>query len=119
MKIDENAIIDCDCSEGERKRQLHDRVCKLKPFHKYAKQNVPIEDLEKYVKAISNKYNVVPQWVFMDMFANKKAVIYSCSVMRKDNHEWLGTVYGSTLHELFSKLSVKMEIEAKKLKGKK
>ena len=119
MKKNEDTIIEYDCSEGKFKKQLHDRVCKLKPFYKYADREVPIEDLERFVRAISNKHNVIPQWVFMDMFASKKAIVYSCSVMRKDNHEWLGTVYGSTLHELFSKLSVKMEIEAKKLKGKK
>ena len=44
---------------------------------------------------------------------------YSCGVKTSDTHEWLGTVYGSSLYELFAKLTIKMYSEVRSGKVKK
>lgn len=110
-----NDVIELDCRNGKNKELLNKRVHELKPFAKHKENEVKIEDLEKYVRLISKKYNVCPQWIMMDVFASNASMVYSCSVLKKDTREYLGVVYGASLYELMSKLAVKMEIEAKKV----
>lgn len=92
---------------------------KFKPFAKYTGQDVPLGKLEKFASVITTKYNISPQWITIDTQASDKSYIYSCSIVSRDTRDWLGTVYGCSMYELFAKLVIKMVVEAKASKGSK
>lgn len=113
MKIEE--ILNLDCRDKKNAEALQAMLKKIKPLSKH-EGKVPIESLEKLVFVLSSKYDVTPQYVFVDIYANGSSLVYSCNVLSKGDRELLGTVYGATLYELFAKLALKMFSE---VKGKK
>lgn len=110
MKIEE--ILNLDCRDKKNAEALQSMLKKIKPISKY-EGKVPLESLEKLVFVLSNKYDITPQYVFIDIHASGSSVVYSCNVLSKGDRELLGTVYGATLYELFAKLALKMFAEAK------
>lgn len=117
-------ILNLDYRKEESQEIIQKVLRKIKPLSKYSEENeqVPVELLEKTISVLVNKYTITPQWVLMHFTGLQKGVpaMYSCSVKTSDTHEWLGTVYGSSLYELFAKLTIKMysEVRSGKVKEK-
>lgn len=107
-------ILNVDYSKEENKKLIQKVLTKIKPLSKY-QDGVPIEALERTVVAICNKYNVDPQWISFTIGDGKgNKILYSCGVKTHDTAEWLGTVYGSCIYELYAKLCIKLYSESKK-----
>lgn len=111
-------VLNADYRTEAGRKMVQDVLHKFKPFVKYEGRDVPLDKLEKFASIITSKYNIRPQWVVIDADAADKTYVYSCSLVSRDTRDWLGTVYGSTLYELFAKVVIKMAVEAKALKGK-
>lgn len=111
MKTDE--ILNLDYRKEEAKEIIQKVLRKIKPLSKFSEeQDVPLEAIEKCIRVMSQKYDIVPQWVTMSLY--ESAVnIYSIGVKTAKEHQWLGNVYGMCLYEVFSKLAIKMYSEIK------
>lgn len=105
-------ILNLDFREEESKEIIQKVLRKIKPLSKYSDEEVPLEAIEKVVRVLSEKYEIVPQWISVFYIPNTKNC-YSVSVKTTTNHEWLGTIYGICLYELFAKLAIKMYSEVK------
>lgn len=105
-------ILNIDCRKEDGKHKVNSFLWKIKPI---AKLNVPkgciveIEDLEKVLHGISQKYGYEAQW-YRPYYEEKKFRFWQCSVLRTSNgtREWLGEVYGVTLWEITAKCIIKI-----------
>lgn len=106
-------ILNLDYRKEENKEIIQKVLRKIKPLSKYSEEEqIPLEAVEKLVRVLSQKYEITPQWMSM-YFGEQVVGIYSIGVKTTTNHEWLGTVYGMCLYEVFSKLAIKMYSEIK------
>lgn len=91
--------------EDDKSYEIMQKVLKkIKAFSKY--EEVSLEQLEKFATKIVYKYDVSFQWIMISK--NNNNLLYSLSMKRDSNGDWLGTVYGISLYELFAKLNVKL-----------
>lgn len=106
-------ILNLDYRKKENQEIIQKVLRKIKPFSKYSdKSNVPIEAIEKLIRVLCQKYEIAPQWMTMSYFEPTLG-IYSIGIKTTTEHEWLGTVYGMCLYEVFAKLAIKMYSEVK------
>lgn len=106
-------ILNLDYRKEESQEIIQKVLRKIKPLSKYSDEsNIPIEAIEKLVRVLVQKYEITPQWMTMSYFEPILG-IYSIGVKTTIKHEWLGTVYGMCLYEVFAKLAIKMYSEAK------
>ena len=108
-----NQVIQLDCRERENRETIQRVLRQIKPLSKYSDEsNIPIEAIEKLIRVLVQKYEITPQWMTMSYFEPILG-IYSIGVKTTTEHEWLGTVYGMCLYEVFAKLAIKMYSEVK------
>ena len=106
-------ILNLDYRKEESQEIIQKVLRKIKPLSKYLDEsNVPIEAIEKLIRVLVQKYEITPQWMTMSYFEPTLG-IYSIGVKTTTEHEWLGTVYGMCLYEVFAKLAIKMYSEIK------
>jgi len=106
-------ILNLDYRKKESQEIIQKVLRKIKPLSKYSdKSNVPIEAIEKLIRVLVQKYEITPQWMTMWYFEPTLG-IYSINVKTTTENEWLGTVYGMCLYEVFAKLAIKMYSEVK------
>lgn len=103
-------ILALDMRVDGNREKLQKVLSKIKPFAKYEK--VPLEMIEKLIGKMCRKYNVRVQYMFITR--NDDCDYYTLSVKRDDTHEWIGSVYGITLYEVFAKLAVMLYALVKK-----
>ena len=112
-------ILNLDYRKKESQEIIQKVLRKIKPLSKYSDEsNVPIEAIEKLIRVLVQKYEITPQWMTMSYFEPILG-IYSIGVKTTTEHEWLGTVYGTCLYEVFAKLAIKMYSEVRSGKVKK
>ena len=106
-------ILNLDYRKKESQEIIQKVLRKIKPLSKYSDEsNVPIEAIEKLIRVLVQKYEITPQWMTMWYFEPTLG-IYSINVKTTTENEWLGTVYGMCLYEVFAKLAIKMYSEVK------
>jgi hypothetical protein len=106
-------ILNLDYRKKESQEIIQKVLRKIKPLSKYPDEsNVPIEAIEKLIRVLCQKYEIAPQWMTMSYFEPTLG-IYSIGIKTTTEHEWLGTVYGMCLYEVFAKLAIKMYSEVK------
>ena len=106
-------IINLDYRKEESQEIIQKVLRKIKPLSKYSDEsNIPIEAIEKLVRVLVQKYEIAPQWMSMSYF-EQNHIIYSIGIKTSTDHEWLGTIYGMCLYEVFAKLAIKMYSEIK------
>lgn len=106
-------ILNLDYRKEESQEIIQKVLRKIKPLSKYSDEsNIPIEAIEKLVRVLVKKYEITPQWMTMSYFEPTLG-IYSIGVKTTTEHEWLGTVYGMCLYEVFAKLAIKIYSEVK------
>ena len=106
-------ILNLDYRKEESQEIIQKVLRKIKPLSKYSDEsNIPIEAIEKLIRVLVQKYEITPQWMTMSYFEQTLG-IYSICVKTTTGHEWLGTVYGMCLYEVFAKLAIKMYSEIK------
>lgn len=111
MKTEE--ILNLDYRKEESQEIIQKVLRKIKPLSKYSEeQDIPLEAIEKVIRILSQKYEIVPQWMVMSLYESAINV-YSIGVKTSNDHEWLGNVYGMCLYEVFAKLAIKMYSEIK------
>jgi hypothetical protein len=116
-KVTTEQVLNFDYRKEENKKIMQKVLRQIKPLSKFSEEDeqISMELLEKTISVLVNKYEITPQWVSMNFRGLQKGVpaTYSCGVKTSDTHEWLGTVYGSSLYELFVKLTIKMYSEVR------
>ncbi len=105
-------ILNLDYRKEESQKIIQKVLKKIKPLSKYSDEFVPLEAIEKLIRVLCQKYEITPQWMTMSYFESTLS-IYSIGVKTTTKHEWLGTVYGIYLYEVFAKLAIKMYSEIK------
>lgn len=106
-------ILNLDYRKEESQEIIQKVLRKIKPLSKYSDEsNVPIEAIEKLIRVLVQKYEITPQWMTMSYFEPILG-IYSIGIKTTTEYEWLGTVYGMCLYEVFAKLAIKMYSEVK------
>ena len=106
-------ILNLDYRKEESQEIIQKVLRKIKPLSKYSEeQDIPLEAIEKVIRILSQKYEIVPQWIVMSLYESAINV-YSIGVKTSNDHEWLGNVYGMCLYEVFAKLAIKMYSEIK------
>lgn len=97
------------------KELFQETIKKIKPFRKID-GDVPLELLEMFIHKMSKKYLFRPQWINFSLGDDK---YYSLSFVETEKHDWIGTVYGATIYELFLKSVLKIFNDIKNNKIKK
>ena len=103
-----------DCSKKENLEIINRILHKIKPIQRMCGDSKPtIEQLEKALHMIANKYNYRTQqiWFFdkEEVGKDAKFQFYSMGVVDKNNgHKWIGDVTGITLWELIAKGIIKI-----------
>lgn len=89
---------------------------KITPFKDVKQEEIPLELLETFVFKLSLTYDFKPQWITFTNSSDKQC--YTLAMVRESDNEWLGTVYGNSIYELFAKFSLKIfyEISNKNVK---
>lgn len=98
-----------DCSSIREKEKLDSLIRKIKAFE--IKEDIFVDDLEKFIVKASNKYYVDMQYIFHTN--NEEGLFYSSSIVNTKSHERICTVYGKDLNELFKKMSLVIYYEIK------
>lgn len=106
-------ILNLDYRKEESQETIQKVLRKIKPLSKFSDEMIPLEAIEKTVKVLTNKYAITPQWMTISYREPVVLGNYSIGVKTSDTHEWLGTVYGSCLYEVFAKLAIKMYAEVR------
>lgn len=107
-------ILNLDYRKEENREIIQKVLRQIKPLSKYSDEMIPLECIEKVIKVLVNKYEITPQWMSIFYRDYEQAFgIYSIGVKTTNNHEWLGTVYGMCLYEIFAKLAIKMYSEVR------
>lgn len=104
-------ILNLDYRKEENQEIIQKVLKKIKPLSKYSEE-VPLESIEKTIKVLTNKYDIMPQWMGMN-YHEPILGIYSIGVKTATTHKWLGNVYGMCLYEVFAKLAIKMYSDVK------
>jgi hypothetical protein len=106
-------ILNLDYRKEESQEIIQKVLRKIKPLSKYSDESsIPIEAIEKLIRVLAQKYEITPQWMTMSYFESTLS-IYSIGIKTTTKHEWLGTVYGMCLYEVFAKLAIKMYSEVR------
>lgn len=109
-------ILNLDYRKEENKKIIQKVLRQVKPLSKFSdEEQIPIELLEKTISVLTNKYEIIPQWItcgFRDAAAGCVGY-YSAGVKMTTDHTWLGNASGHTIYELFAKLTIKMYAEVR------
>ena len=87
---------------------LHSLLFKIPPLKKYGPEgDVPLEVLEKVMRVFDEKHGIRLQYIMpipQKSTKDKPKFYYSCSLKSTRTNNWIGTIYGLTLHECFVKM---------------
>lgn len=98
-----------DCSSIKGKEKLNSLVRKIKIFSE--KEDIFVDDLERFVIKAANKYYIDIQYIFHTN--NEEGLFYSTAIMDTKKRDRICTVYGMNLNELFSKVAIVIYYEIK------
>lgn len=109
-------VLGLDYNEEESKSKIQKVLKQIKPLSKYSdEEDVPLVALEKLIRVVCNKYLVRIRNIQQDIWSNKNYNIWKCDVMVDGKmFDSVGTVYGTSIYELFAKIAILMYSEIKK-----
>ena len=103
-----------DYRKKENQKMIQKALKRMKPFQKYSvEEDVTLEDVEKLVWILCRKYDVCIQYINMVQLEHNDD-FFTASVTRSSDHEWLGSVHGCCLYDLFAKIAIKLYTHIKK-----
>ena len=104
MKLSE--VINGDFRNTEHEAQAQFWLLKIDVLSKRTPEGekVKLEDIEKLIIKLQNKYGHKMQWINLVTIDGEKPW-YSVSIV-SDKHEWLKTLYGMTIYELYCKVAL-------------
>lgn len=102
-------VIDGDFRHEGTEEDAQVWLLKIPPLIKrtHEGEKVKLEDIEQLIIKLSKKYKIQMQWISLT-FIDGEIPWYSVSVKDGQTHEWLKTVYGLTIYELFIKVALFM-----------
>lgn len=114
MKFDIEELLVLDTRKEEDMYKVQYFLKKLKPFRKYenAEKDIPIEKLEKMIEMLSRKYSISIQYITPSILKDEM-LWWSASIRKDTNFEWLGTIYGCNIYEIFAKAVLFMAYNVK------
>ena len=101
-----------DYRKDENKKMIQKALKKIKPFSEFEKKPT-IEDFEKYIGKVSKKYNVVSQYIMFHMDDDGN-ILPAISFKSRIEHEWIATISGCCLYEVFAKSIICLYTKIKK-----
>lgn len=106
-------VLNINCKSKEGKETLQRYLKKLKPFREFDEnEDIPLEKIEKLIYKLTRKYEIEPQYMFINCVDASKTSLYSLGI-RTPKGNWLGTVYGITIYETLAKAALKMFFEVR------
>lgn len=102
-------VINGDFRNESTKQEAQNWLLKIEPLRKRTPvgENVKFEDIEQLIIKISKKYKIMMQWISFTMLEGE-VPWYSVSVKDGQTHEWLKTLYGISVYELYVKVALFM-----------
>lgn len=102
-------VIDGDFRYPEFEEETQRWLLKIGPLRKRTPEGekVKFDDIEQLVFKLSKKYKIHMQWISIS-FIEGEIPWYSVSIKDATTHEWLKTIYGMTMYEVYSKVALFM-----------
>ena len=102
-------VIDGDFRYDDYEVETQNWLLRIKPLKARTPdgEKVKLEDIERLIVSLTKKYQIVMQWISLTIIDNN-IPYYSVSIMDKRTHEWVKTIYGLTIYELYSKVALFM-----------
>ena len=104
-------VIDGDFRYDDYEEEAQRWLLKIEPLRKRTPEGekVKFEDIEQLIIKLTKKYSLAMQWISLVIIDEKKEIPYfSVSILDKKSHEWVKTIYGLSMYELFSKVALFM-----------
>ena len=119
MKIKQ--VISGDFRKEEVRSEAQRWLKKIKILNKVTPENeeVPIDALDKLLVKLLAKYPLRMQWVSLTISDDEELPWYTVSFKTKDTHEWLGSLYGVTIYEIYCKAVLFCYAKVQSIKGDK
>lgn len=106
MKTEE--ILRLNFNKPEDQAKMQKVLRKIKPFSKVEEgKKIPLEMIEKFVAKINTKYAIRVQYIDYSITSDG-IPLYGLSIMYDKDRQWIGTVRGCSMYEVFSKAAVKL-----------
>lgn len=92
-----------DYRKSEVRDLIQTALRKIPALSKHNEENdIPLEALEKAIWKMREKYGCMMQYIMPLFRPELNEAYYSCSFKTKE-HEWIGTVNGLTIYEVYAK----------------
>lgn len=98
-------ILELDCRNKNNKITLLHTLYKIKPLRKYLGQDVPLSEMEKVIKKISNKYGIKLVSIIPEVNANKELIVWGSTIRVGSlfGRKPYKNIYGCSLYEVMCK----------------
>lgn len=103
-------VIEGDFRYPEFESETQRWLLKIEPLRKRTPEGkkVKFEDIEQLIIKLTKRYNVQMQWISLVILHEGEREWYSVSIKDSQTHEYIKTVYGMTMYELYSKVALFM-----------
>ena len=110
MKTDQ--ILHLDFRKPENQAIIQKALKKIKPFSDL-KEEPTLRHFEKFISLVVHKYDITPQYIMYGQ-DEERNLILRISLKTKLKSEWIKTISGSCLYEVYSKAVIFIYSEIKK-----
>ncbi len=102
-------VIDGDFRYDDYETETQRWLLKVEPLKKRTPEGkkVKFEDIEQLIIKLTKKYGLAMQWISLTII-DDEIPYFSVSILDKSTHEWVKTLYGLSMYELFSKVALFM-----------
>lgn len=106
-------LLDLDFRVKENRKKINDVLTKIVP-RQSASGEVKLTAIEKKIKYITDRYDINFNYIMVSH--SEDETIYSVSILKPSEGEWIKTVYGMCIYELLAKVLIFMVAAAKSKK---
>lgn len=100
-------VIESDFRFGNNESETQSWLLKIDAIRKRTKENerVKLEDIETLIIKLQKKYGHTMQWIRLTMIDGERPW-YSVSIRNGQTKEYVKTIYGKTIYEIYAKVAL-------------
>lgn len=100
-------VVEGDFRYSDFEEETQKWLLRIEPLRKRTPEGkkVKFEDLEQLIIKLQKKYGHTMQWINLTII-NEEIPWYSVSIRDGNTKEWVKTVYGLTMYELYCKVAL-------------
>ena len=102
-----NEVIEGDFRYGEFEEETQRWLLKIEPLRKRTPEGekVKLEDLEQLIIKLEKKYGHTMQYIMLTII-DGEIPWYTVSIRNGQTKEWVKSIYGMTIYELYCKVAL-------------